>query len=132
MLQLVKRLLPAAFLIENVPGLVNWQNGHMGNEILSRFEGLDYTVGKSILLAADYGVPQRRRRLSSSAAARQSTSSSRTDTHGRRGGGRERFGTSGPLRAGSCRRASSPSTVVLNEGGRPGRCGNVNRSRSST
>jgi DNA (cytosine-5)-methyltransferase 1 len=63
MLAVVDRLNPHAFLIENVPGMVYWQNGHMGKAILDGFEALGYDVSKEILLAADYGVPQRRRRL---------------------------------------------------------------------
>jgi DNA (cytosine-5)-methyltransferase 1 len=63
MLAVVERLNPRAFLIENVPGLVYWQNGHMGDKILKEFDALNYNVSKEILLAADFGVPQRRRRL---------------------------------------------------------------------
>jgi DNA mismatch endonuclease Vsr len=63
MLAVVERLNPRAFLMENVPGMLYWQNGHMGKTILDGFEALGYTVTKEILLAADYGVPQRRRRL---------------------------------------------------------------------
>jgi DNA (cytosine-5)-methyltransferase 1 len=63
MLAVVERLKPRAFLLENVPGLVYWQNGHMGETILKGFDALGYTASKEILLAADYGVPQRRRRI---------------------------------------------------------------------
>jgi hypothetical protein len=38
----VARLNPRAFLIENVPGLVYWQNGHMGDKILKEFDALNY------------------------------------------------------------------------------------------
>jgi DNA (cytosine-5)-methyltransferase 1 len=63
MLAVVARLEPRGFLIEQVPGLLYWQKGEMGRKILGGFEALGYSVTKSILLAADYGVPQRRRRL---------------------------------------------------------------------
>lgn len=63
MLALVEHLRPRAFLMENVPGLVYWRDGHMGRTILDRFEQLGYSVTMDILLAADFGVPQRRRRL---------------------------------------------------------------------
>jgi len=63
MLGLVEHLRPGAFLMENVPGLVYWRDGHMGRTILDRFEQLGYKVTMDILLAADFGVPQRRRRL---------------------------------------------------------------------
>jgi DNA (cytosine-5)-methyltransferase 1 len=63
-LDLVEHLSPRAFLIENVPGLVLWKNGNFGEKILQEFRALGYAVAEPrILLAADYGVPQRRRRL---------------------------------------------------------------------
>ena len=64
MLAVVERLRPKAFLIENVPGLVYWKTGQFGATILQGFRQLGYVVAEPrILLAADYGVPQRRRRL---------------------------------------------------------------------
>ena len=63
MLELVRHLKPKAFLLENVPGMVYWKRGEFGAEILKKFGELGYAVSKDILLAADYGVPQRRRRL---------------------------------------------------------------------
>lgn len=64
MLNVVKELRPKAFLLENVPGMVAWKSGNFGDKILKSFRKLGYTVtGPQILLAADFGVPQRRRRL---------------------------------------------------------------------
>ncbi|QLJ04938.1 DNA (cytosine-5-)-methyltransferase [Streptomyces sp. NEAU-sy36] len=63
MLAVVSHLRPRAFLMENVPGMVYWRDGQFGKVILEEFEKLGYSVSKDILLAADYGVPQRRRRL---------------------------------------------------------------------
>lgn len=63
MLAVVAHLRPRAFLMENVPGLVYWKSGEFGERILKGFRDLGYTVDHGILLAADYGVPQRRRRL---------------------------------------------------------------------
>lgn len=63
MLALVAELRPKAFLLENVPGMVYFKQGEFGDAILHRFEAIGYTVTKEILLAADWGVPQRRRRL---------------------------------------------------------------------
>lgn len=63
MLNVVEHLRPKAFLMENVPGMVYWKEGAFGDEILKRFTAIGYTVKKEILLAADWGVPQRRRRL---------------------------------------------------------------------
>ncbi len=63
MLDVVRSLKPKAFLMENVPGLIYWRDGTFGETILEEFEQIGYRVSKDILLAADYGVPQRRRRL---------------------------------------------------------------------
>lgn len=63
MLGVVRRVRPKAFLMENVPGLVYWKSGEFGERIIKGFEALGYTVESHILLAADYGVPQRRRRM---------------------------------------------------------------------
>ncbi len=63
MFKVVAYLKPKAFLMENVPGMVYWKEGTFGDKVLKRFTSIGYTVKKEILLAADYGVPQRRRRL---------------------------------------------------------------------
>ena len=64
MLDVVEELKPRAFLMENVPGMVMWKDGNFGARILREFRRRGYTVElPQILLAADFGVPQRRRRL---------------------------------------------------------------------
>ena len=63
MFKVVACLKPKAFLMENVPGMVYFRSGAFGDRILRKFTGLGYAVNKEILLAADWGVPQRRRRL---------------------------------------------------------------------
>src|SRR4051812_41504162 len=63
MFAVIAHLRPRAFLMENVPGLRYWRKGSLANEIFARFEQIGFTVSDEILLAADYGVPQRRRRL---------------------------------------------------------------------
>lgn len=63
MFKVVRHLKPKAFLLENVPGMVYFKQGSFGDKILKRFAGEGYAVHKEILLAADWGVPQRRRRL---------------------------------------------------------------------
>ncbi len=50
-------------MLENVPGMVYWKQGEFGATVLEEFGKIGYAVSKKILLAADYGVPQRRRRL---------------------------------------------------------------------
>jgi DNA (cytosine-5)-methyltransferase 1 len=68
MLALVDEVRPRAFLLENVPGLSHKglayeKGGRAQGEIVTHFEDLGYVLRASILLAADYGVPQLRRRL---------------------------------------------------------------------
>lgn len=63
MFGIVEHVRPRAFLMENVPGMVLWRDGAFGDKILKRFRSIGYKVTKDILLAADWGVPQRRRRL---------------------------------------------------------------------
>jgi len=68
MLALVDEVRPRAFLLENVPGLSHKglayeRDGRAQGEIVTHFEELGYVLRATILLAADYGVPQLRRRL---------------------------------------------------------------------
>jgi len=61
--RLVGELAPRAFLMENVTGLV----GRRGRGLLERFvesmEAHSYTVDRTTVDAADFGVPQHRRRV---------------------------------------------------------------------
>ncbi len=57
------RFSPQAFVIENVPGMATLYKGKIKEEIMHRFSEIGYSVNSSILLAADYGVPQMRKRL---------------------------------------------------------------------
>jgi DNA (cytosine-5)-methyltransferase 1 len=61
--RLVNELQPAAFLMENVPGLAHRQNFGLLKDIFERFASLGYRCGGDVLLAADYGVPQLRYRF---------------------------------------------------------------------
>jgi DNA (cytosine-5)-methyltransferase 1 len=55
---------PRAFLLENVFGLAyRNHNAFWFKRLLSMFRRLGYHVDHRVLLAADYGVPQRRQRL---------------------------------------------------------------------
>ncbi len=62
-IRLVEEIQPKAFVIENVPGLVSLFNGAIKDNIIKRFEELNYTISYKIMCAADYGVPQTRRRV---------------------------------------------------------------------
>lgn len=63
MVKTVEAFRPKAFLVENVPGLVNMYKGQVKDKIIERFTELGYNVQYKILTAADYGVPQTRRRV---------------------------------------------------------------------
>ena len=59
----VEELAPTGFVIENVKGMKTLYQGQVMNEVIRRFEHLDYEVAVKLLNAADYGVPQLRQRL---------------------------------------------------------------------
>jgi DNA (cytosine-5)-methyltransferase 1 len=61
---IVTRVSPRWFIMENVPGLANLDDGRFLTALLSEFTKAGYTHCEArILNAADYGVPQLRRRL---------------------------------------------------------------------
>jgi len=59
-LRFVDAFAPRAILIENVPGLVSFENGVTLHAILDALAGLGYGIGVRILGAAYYGIPQMR------------------------------------------------------------------------
>ena len=60
---MIKRTKPAAFVMENVPGLFAMQNGKVVETLISEFKSQGYHNSTAWLLnAADYGVPQLRKR----------------------------------------------------------------------
>lgn len=61
-LDMVKRLHPKLFIIENVKAMVTAANGYFISEIKNRIESLGYKIDIKILTASDYGVPQKRQR----------------------------------------------------------------------
>ncbi|MCT7464885.1 DNA cytosine methyltransferase [Aliarcobacter cryaerophilus] len=61
-IRMVKFLNPKVFVIENVPGILNYDNGRVKNEIFQAFNHLGYDIEAKVLCAADYGVPQLRNR----------------------------------------------------------------------
>ncbi len=63
MIDVVKRYMPKAILIENVPGMATLYKGEIKEEILKRFRNIGYSIGCKVLCSADYGVPQIRNRL---------------------------------------------------------------------
>ena len=62
-LRVVKEARPKAILIENVSGLARRKNGSFKEAIEKSIEKLGYKVSSFILLATNYGVPQKRQRI---------------------------------------------------------------------
>lgn len=68
-LNIVKRVQPDAFLMENVKGMLTMQNGSIFNEICKVFSnpkmlgGKPYSLFHKVIHAADFGIPQKRERL---------------------------------------------------------------------
>jgi len=54
---------PKAFLLENVKGLVNINNGNSLKEILSLLRDCNYKVHFKVLESVDFGIPQTRERV---------------------------------------------------------------------
>ena len=54
---------PAAFLAENVPGLATSSRIQYLWKLIDEFEQIGFNVTWRVILAADYGVPQKRKRL---------------------------------------------------------------------
>ena len=62
-LDILKNVMPKVFVMENVDGMKSMQQGKIYQEILSSFESAGYSVEGKLLMANDYGVPQKRKRL---------------------------------------------------------------------
>lgn len=58
----VEAIEPKAFLMENVPGIVNMYKGKFKQHIEDRVEKLGYNLNWQIVNAAEFGVPQGRER----------------------------------------------------------------------
>ena len=61
-LDLVDRIRPSIFVIENVKNLIAACDGFFIKQIYEKFEKLGYTLNHGILKASDFGVPQNRER----------------------------------------------------------------------
>lgn len=61
-LRFIEILKPKAFLIENVKEILSKDKGYAKDRIIEITSNLGYNVDVRILLASDYGVPQKRRR----------------------------------------------------------------------
>jgi DNA (cytosine-5-)-methyltransferase len=61
-LRMVSDIKPKVFIIENVPGILNFENGRVRDEIHKKFSELGYDVSSRVLSAEAFGVPQKRKR----------------------------------------------------------------------
>lgn len=59
----LNRVKPRVFVMENVEGIRTMQDGLVYKEILESFEDLGYSVKGKVLLSTDFGVPQKRKRV---------------------------------------------------------------------
>ena len=61
--RVIEHARPRMFLMENVPGFKRMYGGRMYDEARQAFHSLGYETCDDIVVAADYGVPQRRKRF---------------------------------------------------------------------
>ena len=63
MVRILKEKKPRAFIAENVKGLLSANKGKAFPMIVKEFENAGYHVVHKLLMASDYGVPQKRERV---------------------------------------------------------------------
>lgn len=63
MVKLAKRLTPQAVVLENVPGMIQTNDGIGAKRIVDDFAKIGYNMVSKLLFAPDYGVPQIRKRV---------------------------------------------------------------------
>lgn len=61
--RIVNEFQPDWFVLENVQGIINTQKGVFHRHLFNEFGALGYTLSSDILLASDFGVPQKRSRF---------------------------------------------------------------------
>lgn len=82
-LEMVRRLKPQAFVMENVPGILAMEDGKVVESLINDFKKLGYSNAEAWLLnAADYGVPQIRKRAFLVGSKAEIPISRPTKTHG--------------------------------------------------
>ena len=60
---IVNKINPKLVIMENVEGLLTFQNGNIYNQIISLYKEMNYKVEGRLLNASEYGVPQKRKRV---------------------------------------------------------------------
>ena len=63
MVKLAKRLQPQAVVLENVPGMLQTNDGIGAKRIVQDFEEIGYKMIPKLLYAPEYGIPQIRKRV---------------------------------------------------------------------
>ena len=63
MVKLAQSLKPKAVVLENVPGMIQTNDGIGAKRIIEDFSALGYNMSAKILYAPDYGIPQIRKRV---------------------------------------------------------------------
>ncbi len=63
MVETAKRLKPRAVVLENVPGLLQLNEGKAAKRIIEDFSEIGYNIHCKILYAPEYGIPQIRKRV---------------------------------------------------------------------
>jgi len=61
-IRFVELLKPKVFVMENVRGILTKDNGHVKQVMMEIMDDLGYNVNVRVLVASDYGVPQKRMR----------------------------------------------------------------------
>lgn len=61
-IDLVDKIRPEVFIMENVKAMISSADGYFINEIINKFKKLNYHVNYKVLKSSDYGVPQSRER----------------------------------------------------------------------
>lgn len=59
----VDKIRPKIVVMENVEGLLTFQNGDIYKQIITLYNEMNYKVEGRLLLASEYGVPQKRKRV---------------------------------------------------------------------
>ena len=63
LVKILKAKQPKFFVCENVKGLVTLQKGEILKKVITEFESVGYKVKYKVLLASNFGIPQKRERV---------------------------------------------------------------------
>ncbi len=63
LVKILKTKQPKFFVCENVKGLVTLQKGEILKKVITEFESVGYKVKHKLLLASNFGIPQKRERV---------------------------------------------------------------------